>query len=287
MCMDKKTLKLAAFGDSYADFKGPIENEGWHYELCQLRNWDMHTETLNTGESGAGNWWGYLQFIHTLESHHIENVVFSFTDIYRLPIANPNGTNFSFEYLGYCHWQEHGNKMQQQAFKEEIDKRKPLGTNEQYQPSAVVELWQDLFDTQDHPHLLTNFIARYVYHDVVRLCKEHNINLVALIPFDAVDYGIKSTSDVTVQTITAIDKVSHLEQQSHNPDILGLQWITQPFNDERTNHLNNNNNKILAEYINKGLLGEAQLVDFSLVPGLDTSIESMAPYCTFTFANKQ
>lgn len=281
----KPILELAVFGDSYADNKGPRPHEGWHQALCKINGWDMHTQTVNTGESGAGNWWGYINLLHYVKTHKIRNVVFSLTDIKRLPIASPNGANFAYEYGGYIHQKQNGNPGDDKRFVSYLNSKKHIGPDEQYPPGNIMEMWYDLFSEPHQPHLLAEFINTQVRAAVEKVCLDNNINCVFFVPFvhDVESYGIYNKDHINYHTIIGLDTVSAKEQHRDDPNVDRIVWHTQADNDERTNHFMQHHNVLLAHEINRGLSGTKELVKFDENPGLDYSIEKMQEYGTFVY----
>ena len=269
----KETMQLAVFGDSYADSNNHIEfGQGWLHYLCELNDWDVSVDTLQTGLSGAGNWWSYTQFRNALDCYMIKNAVFVITDTGRLPIAKlRGGITPSASYLANMY-----------------DIIKDSGMEPLFGPEAafneyqVIEMWRDVF-TDGGPYELLEWINVSCMKECLLLAEEHNINYTVVVPFDN---SIESYSAILQpehqQIITCVDNVSLDEMQLNDATVQGIDWIGSCY-DTRTNHLNNHNNKILAAEINQGLMGRNGIFDFSERDDLDTSAETISLYGNILF----
>lgn len=265
------TYKLGVFGDSYADCKGPLQDtEGWQLNLCQRRGWNMHTDTTNSGESGAGNWWGMHNLLNEIDLNQYENIVFSVTTGWRLPLASFPGCNYAYTYLGYS---SQNTQQEKEWFAKDQDAGGPIGHTESTTPSELYRVWNELFDPHDD-NMLNNFISQAVVDKLFQLAENHNI--VVLMPFGTSEYDI-SRNNLTI--IKNLDQASFKEMQYGDPNVDWIEWKEQPHNDQRTNHLNDNNNKILAKIIDEALRdNKPQVIDFQAVPGLDFHRDTLSKY---------
>jgi len=265
------TYKLAVFGDSYADCKGPRQDtEGWQLNLCQRRGWNMHSDTINSGESGAGNWWGMWNLLRDLDLNHYENIVFSVTNGWRLPITSNPGCHFSYTYLGYACQRT---AQEKEWYGKDQDQHGEIGKNNGTWPSELYRVWQELFDPEND-NMLNNFISQAVVNKLFEIGKKHNV--VILMPFGSREYDL---SQNTCTIIEHLDKASMKEMHAGDTNIDWIEWKTHAHNDERTNHLNDNNNKILAKIIDESLLNnEPQVINFSTVAGLDFHKDTLGKY---------
>ena len=269
-----KHYKLGVFGDSYADSKGPLQDtEGWQLNLCEQRNWNIHTDTTNSGESGAGNWWGMWNLLNSINSVQYENIVFSVTNHWRLPLASIPGCNFAHTYmLGYAS-QTTEQKKQWYADSQDHNVPNGIGKTLSTMPSELYRVWSELFDTNDD-NMLAKFISQAVVDKLFLLAENHNV--VLLMPFGIKHYDI-SKHNLTI--IHSLAQVSKEEMRAGNSNVDWIEWNNNPDNDHRTNHLNNNNNKILASVIDEALSNnKPQLIDFRLQAGLDFSIDTLSKY---------
>ena len=266
--------KLGVFGDSYADCKGPLQDtEGWQLNLCGLRNWSMQTNTRNTAESGASNWWAMWNLLNDLDSIQYENIVLSVTTPWRLPITSIKGCHLSYTYkVGYM---DQRSDQERQWFSNEQDKSMPngMGKTQSTKPSELYRVWDELFDP-DADNMLNQFISQSVLDKVFQLAEHHNI--VVLMPFGVKDYDI-SKNNLTI--IHSMWHPSRKEMQAGDLDVDWIEWHGSPYNDQRVNHLNDNNNKLLAGLIDNALKNnKPQLIDFRLQGGLDYSKETLSKY---------
>ena len=269
----KQYQELAIFGDSYADSN--IHSDfalGWAHYLCDINGWNIETDAVQTGLSGAGNWWAYSQFCKALDNYHIKNAVFVFTDTGRLPIATltPDITP-SVSFLSNIY-----DTIDQQ------DSTPMFGPGATFNEYQVIKMWREVF-TDDQRYDLLEWINRSCARDCIQLAIKNQINFTVVVPFQ---FSMRNYNDILQpdqhQIITGVDTVSLAEMQLHNPDVAGVDWGENIY-DTRTNHLNNHNNKILASLIQQGLSGGKGVIDFSERDDLDTSPETLQQYGTILF----
>ena len=276
----KESCKLAVFGDSYADSNiHHATAKGWAHYLCEINGWDMNTETLQTGLSGAGNWWAYSQFRKALNAYNIEHAVFVFTEPNRLPIAKisdditPSAAFMSSLYDKIL----------------DADLEPQFGPGASYNEFQVIEMWREVFTDESNEYDLLHWINLTCAKECIQLAMQHNIKFTVMVPFCAsmVTGNYDNVVDPDAHLIiTCVDDVSLAEMQLHDPAVDDIYWqghlLGAPF-DTRVNHLNNHNNKILASLVNQGLQGHKGYIDFSQRDDLDTSPEAIQQYGKILF----
>ena len=197
----------------------------------------------------------------------------SVTTPWRLPITSIKGCHLSYTYkVGYM---DQRSDQERQWFSNEQDKSMPngMGKTQSTKPSELYRVWDELFDP-DADNMLNQFISQSVLDKVFQLAEHHNI--VVLMPFGVKDYDI-SKNNLTI--IHSMWHPSRKEMQAGDLDVDWIEWHGSPYNDQRVNHLNDNNNKLLAGLIDNALKNnKPQLIDFRLQGGLDYSKETLSKY---------
>lgn len=268
--------KLAVFGDSYADNKGPHPNEGWHQSLCRLNNWNIN-ETLNTGQSGAGNWWAYANLIKMLQKHTAENIVVSFTSLGRFPmIKNPN-MSFWFEkiYPNYNSSDLFYNILKNSTESNTIEILNFFKTS-----ASIFYIEEE--NQEDYPNIV-EYLNLNVWRSINELFERIKINAVFLIPFMDTYKKYTQFYQSKYKIITNIDGTSIAEMQRNKPGWDYIKWNDPTgnghfSNDTRTNHLTNHNNNILAKEIKKGLEEDTGTHNFLKNKELDLSDGCLKKY---------
>lgn len=210
-------MRIGVFGDSYADVIGNINPNSWP----ALIKTELNAEVDYHATSGTSMWWAYQTFKKNFKKY--DTIIFSFTSANRWP-SLPSECSVGEQYnIGYVKT----NNIQ--------DKLNPL--------------FPSLF-----PDALLSFINSSIHRDVVESCIHENKYLIQLIPFLSLHNTKRYDFDLypnQFPIISAIDKVSHKEEIEIN----GIRKNTckyifnKNFNEYRTCHLNNANNKIVADWI--------------------------------------
>ena len=73
-------MKLAIFGDSYADTNGDVSLASWPNRLRKYI-----PDTYIKGLCGTSSWWSYMNFTEYLERNKPDAVIFCHTNPYRWP----------------------------------------------------------------------------------------------------------------------------------------------------------------------------------------------------------
>lgn len=242
--------KLAVFGDSYADNKGPF-NDGWHQCVCELQGWDLE-ETINFGESGAGNWWAYINFIKFInEGNTAEHYVFSLTSLNRFPLEK--GRNYGWVYPMYSF--PSCSDFDVEMWKSGLEDHEAKLDDNGGTIRKLFDYWDAVHPTKeaDGCSTLVHFINNMVWKELNHIVTRDNLNVVFIIPFGFGFDEYCSLYKSQKPMITNIDEVSRLEMSINEPGWAGMSWSIHngngSNNDARTNHLCKHNNILLAEII--------------------------------------
>lgn len=212
-------MKLGIFGDSFADIncislKYHDENsKPWPKTLSML----MGADANFFGISGTSLWYSYKLF--TREYKNFDYIVFTYTNHNRW-----NSINDDLNTLSHI------------ISKEQIEWVKQNNTDKNYIDSA-----KKLVDV--HPILFSEefniFVYQTIFDNVNKICKENNIKLVNLMPFET---SKKFTIDISSRHGPC---VCNLKKLSEN------EKIYQEFGggDIRYCHLNPTNNNLVAKTI--------------------------------------
>lgn len=285
--------KLAVFGDSYADNKGPLgidgnNTEGWEHYLCNAEGWHQGVDTFNAAEHGSNNWATYVYFEKFFEEHTADNVIVSFTTLGRLPMVHMK--NYSYEYESYynIHQPDAAKYLEILYGRSEDDKEKEF--------FQYMQLWnkfnslslfidEETGVTKSALADLTKFINLQAWEKISQKCKQMNVNAVFLIPFafEFPKYFSYYRGD-DFPIIYGIDQVSAKETRRGEPGWAGVKWVvpngsqSHEDNDARTNHLTMRNNMQLTNTIRQCLQGKAKIVDFENEPGLYLEDDCLTGY---------
>lgn len=207
---------LGVFGDSFAHCNPKYG--GWPDQLAKL----LDARFDNHAFSGTSIWWSYNKFLETYKNYtHIAMV---FTNYHRWPILP--------EWLKGHHWVV-DKKTLQDAHTLAADRA---------EMAKLVDIHSYIFD--EH---LEKFIYQHVFNEVNRICRENNIKLINIIPFEKEHEPCIDISNAHGSVIVRLIMVSanEIEEKDTYPE---LNWVfTRP--DVRSCHLNNSNNTALAEII--------------------------------------
>lgn len=273
-----KHFKLAVFGDSFGDRKGPNEGESWYDQLIHTRSWHSNM-CLNTAESGVSNWYGYLQLKEAVKSCTIENVIFAFTDIRRVPWEHPavfgisyfaqqdQKTPFPERYLNFNTW-EYDSSNSESSF----------------DVSEFCYAWNQLM--YQHGDFAA-FLGKVIWNDINKICYDNNIKLIMLNSFDNegdmtkrfFSNNVVSLEHSHCSIVTGLNRVCMKELQTHiHPDAY-MEWNPKGVGDTRCNHLSKQNNAVLSDLLNNILKTDRQIIqDFERCPGLSFDPDIIEPY---------
>ena len=312
--MTERYIKLAFFGDSYAD-SGPLNSkfyeESYFHRLSKMFE-DLESpittsdtathaeyEYCPTGRAGTNAYWGYTQFKKMAQQENtiLENALITLTDTNRLPITNnffatASWINMLASDLQGVYSLEYQNAMIDTT--EHVEYWNNAMTNlgvggfynlGGYSISDVFAIWNLFFENNFESFDTVRFINRQTLRCSAELAKNENINLVVIIPFESsVAEYLTEYPEITDThlVITGLDEVSHRETKTWPDDPLyntteKVEWRDNHV-DVRCNHLCNINNKILADLVWEGFNGgKTGLVTLAHQPGLDyTEIEKYA-----------
>lgn len=272
-----KSLDLLVLGDSFAQpfiDRTQRHYENWYlYLISKLTNTPVknlnNTRIINCDNfvsenaalNGTSLWYSYRRLCEYVSKYEIKNVIFFYTSLSRAPIKDGEYATKSFQ--------------------------KPTGLLKNKE-EKFIDYWYKIVSISPNFHdEFLPFMAYSIFNSVEMICKSKNINLVHVLTF----YGkSQSANNINVSSefpiLTGIQDVSSME--SGNIDdwsdiiqrgsfISGTDDISY---DSRRNHLNDHNNKLLADTL-FDLLEQPKptRIDFSTLD-IDISKESWMRYHT-------
>lgn len=208
---------LGVFGDSFANTNPRYG--GWPDYLAEHLSANLDNHSLY----GTSIWWSYKKFLATYKKY--THVAMVYSSPHRWPVLP--------EWLDSNHWI---------VDKETLKKTHNISASQREEMSKLISIHKYIFD-----ETLEQFIYQHVFNDMNRICRENNIKLVNVLPFEGenppsinVDNATGSVLvrllQASTQEIKEIDRYPELKYFWNNADI-------------RSCHLNNSNNIALAEII--------------------------------------
>jgi hypothetical protein len=221
-------MKLAIFGDSYADadlFQGNLWSTNFSWPKL-LKDFLQDATVDFYGTSGTSAYWSYELF----EKHHKDytHIIFCYAGTTRWPYLPP-------EYKGR-HFDIFGNK-------ETVEIYRQNNNNIEY-----VKDLSRIFDTLFPQHFL-NYINSKIFDDVNNICKYNNIKLINVITTEKESYYWRDNYDFPV--IENLISVSAKEMVNLNTETYYIHDLMDKMGqpDIRYCHLNPQNNLIFSNIL--------------------------------------
>ena len=217
-------MKLGIFGDSFADINCPDisyhkeNSKPWPKTLSML----MSIDADFFGQSSTSNWYSYEKFIQNYKKYNY--IVFCYTDYNRWHSIS------DIELIGLSN----------------VITEQQIISLENHKDNFVIESAKKLVAA--HPILYSHefniFVYQTIFDNVNKLCKENNIKIVNVMPFETIDSISIDVSNRSGTCITGLRVLSRNE-------MLHTEYTEVAGNDVRYCHLNPENNNLLAESINE------------------------------------
>lgn len=220
-------MKLGIFGDSYA-----VKQYEFPYKMTKMYDpaWSALIEndfvTDHHSKAGTSIWYSYKKFIANYKKY--THIVFCHTNPLRIQSLPDHLNGYSFL----------------------LSRREPpLKNMNKIQIEQLTKVWDAYPYLQDME--LDWYIGQKIFDDVNALCKQENIKLVNVLPFEGIDNVIKPIN---------------LEKTDYSC-IIGLRWVTLnevdfSFDINKPCHLSNYNNEVLYKLILKLFdSSEKQIID--------------------------
>ncbi len=227
---------IGIFGDSFANCSDKFG--GWPKDLGELVNLPV----TNHSKPGTSLWFSYKLFLENYKNY--SHIVFSYTNPHRW-------ASLPDELVGYS-WL---------TKKENIDIALILSDYGRKQMTTLLESHKILFDPE-----LDIFLYQHIFNQVNKICKENNIKIYNVLPFEFIDMDQRKHQFMSWYTGRDTER---LEQEylidfsgRHGPCLVNLceisfhemrqqdkipklQYITT-VSDVRGCHMNITNNRIVA-----------------------------------------
>jgi hypothetical protein len=213
-------MHIGIFGDSFADYNNPFtfvkENESWIQQLAT-----MTESTFECfGYSGTSVWYSFEKFKKNYKK--FSHIVFCQTFQHRIHHL-PN------EFEGYHHMKD----PLQYSFMESKTKNRM---------KSIIESYYTNFFNED----LDLFLAQSIFNEVNLICKQNNIKLVTLLPFEDLRYQSNYSIDVSKREGSCLLGLQHV---SVDEVLVASSPNKLTSGDNRFCHLSKENNEILANII--------------------------------------
>ena len=222
--------KIGIFGDSYADPNPgeprPLEN--WMTQLSNITS----TQNESFGISGISIWKTYEIFLENYKKY--SHIVFVYSDVNRIHHISDN-------FLGKNYLKP--DALSKLDFYSDKDKSKIKKIIETY----WYFLQNDKFDL---------FVYQNVFNSVNKICKENNIKLVNIFPFECI-FEADQLIDLELSTG---DSFLGLQEISREEADIGSNPLSMFSFDPRDCHLTKENNEVLAKLIAKSFDSSKNLV---------------------------
>jgi hypothetical protein len=204
---------IGFFGCSWIDIHGHHNDPYWPVLVSQL----CDLEPRYMGASGSSHYNAFQKFLKNYKKFKV--IVFSHTAYTRYPCLP------EYEEKKHLHWNTtHHNIIETDFFK------------------AIAPYYDDLFPD----HFLT-FLCGSIYKEVNRICRENNIYLINIIPYD-VRYDLKTNFPV-IENLYQVSKkeIIKIQGKEFNADKwISSDWGTRDF---RMCHFNFKNHKLIANLL--------------------------------------
>ena len=270
-------FKTVIYGDSFAEpHKAPAQFDeyNWlHHYISKVEGTPLedleshrvpHPTYLNKGLSGSNMWMAYCELLKDVDTIKPSNVIFVHTCATRAPLEAPEDARNSFspDILPE-------NKMMPNSTKKFL--------KEWYKTC----LWYDPFH-----HNFLPFFGESIFFAVERVAIKHNLNLIHIVPFKGEAQPLNNLPYENIVNkypmIYGLQDVSQLEcgDMMNYFDIVSdtTTWNSNSGDqttDSRRCHLNENNNKLLADILYN--VKDNEVINFA-EQGVDVSENTWKKY---------
>jgi len=150
-------LKLGVFGDSFAQCS--VTYSGWPDDLSKMINLPID----NFGRAGTSLWYSYKKFLENFKNY--SHIVFTYTNPHR-----------------WASLPDHLVKWAWLTNQESIDMALSLSESTKKQMTTLLEAHKILFDPD-----LDIFLYQHIFNQVNKICKENNIKIYNVLPFEIIN----------------------------------------------------------------------------------------------------
>lgn len=234
---------IGIYGDSFADLN-PADTHDRNKEILPWSLWlenSLKFKVECNAKSGTSLWFSYTQFLETYKKYDI--IVFCYTN--------------------YMRWNGLSEKYKGLSNIRHIDDVKYLPHHEQEKAKFLVQAFEFMYNDD-----LNKFIYQQIFNKVNTLCRQSNITLVNLFPFENTKFYDNLFSDTIINLqeaqgpcLTGLLEISVNESQTSKK----LNERLNTKNDVRHCHINSYNNKCLANIINSNI----NTTNYVRLPDLD------------------
>jgi hypothetical protein len=221
-------MKIGIFGDSFADYHNSFtdsENESWMHFLKK----ETKSEVDVYGHAGTSLWYSFDLFLKNYKKY--SHIVFCFTNPHRIH-------SIPGKFRGLEHVKDPD--FLQFLSKQELDFRK-----------IFLVYWKYLFNEE-----FDIFVCQQMFEKVQEICKDNNIKIVSILPFELPDHC----------------QISYNLDKKQGDCYIGLNHVVceeversstkkfPPGGDRRYCHLTKENNFIFSKMIHKSLDSEEKTI---------------------------
>jgi hypothetical protein len=234
---------IGIYGDSFADLN-PAETHDRKKEILPWALWlgeFLNSDIQCHARSGTSLWFSYTQFLQTYKNY--DTIVFCYTNYMRW-----NGLSENYKSLSNIR---------------HIEDVKYLPVHEQEKAKFLVQAFEFMYNDD-----LNKFIYQQIFQEVNKLCKQSNITLINLFPFENTKFydnlsksPLLNLQDTHGLCLTGLLEISVKESESSKK----LHERLNTKNDVRHCHINSFNNKSLANII----VDNIHTTNYIKLPNLD------------------
>jgi hypothetical protein len=222
-------MRLGIFGDSFATATTKVDTVGSPWPLTLAEKINMVGEYF--ASPGTSIWWSYQNFLKTVDKFDV--VVFTYSQHNR-----------------WHHLSEEAEGMHYLTVRNDYTSV-PEPTKERNNIANILYSAHRYLQSEE----LDLFIFQNVFNHVNALCKEKNIKLINVLPFESGEMLIDYSNRVG-SVIYNLNKVSVIEQSQLTPDQAEKFWKMISTDDKRPCHMSWYHNDLLATIITENISNE-------------------------------
>jgi hypothetical protein len=248
-------MKLGIFGDSYTHVPEHRQRDKSRkdYSWTEIVG-SQYKVVKNYSMSATSIWWSFNNFLNNFDKFN--TIIFCYSS-----------------HLRWFHFKEGFEILSNIGTHGKDVIPNMQGWSEEHKKVANI-----LIDAQEY--IFSEELQRYVYqkifNDVNKICQNNNIKLINLLPFENIDTLI-SLDQRSGCCITSLHVSSLKETMTGKPNAEQLTFNLRngKTHDPRFNHLNENNNKVLAKCVLENI-DTNNIIDFSKLSSLSYSDELLS-----------
>lgn len=223
-------MKIGIFGDSYTQVPDHKvrDNSRIDFSWTEILSKKLNARITNFSLSSTSIYWSYSKFKENFKQ--FDTVIFCYSS-----------------HLRWYYWKEGFELLSNLGtLGKHIIPNMQNWTSEQKKVANLFLDLQDYIFNEDYQR----FVYQQMFNDINKTCKDNNIKLINVLPFET-DQLLIDVSENVGLCITSLHQVSAKEIAGNgkNAKLLTYNLVNGKTHDPRFNHLNSNNNYALASFI--------------------------------------